>query len=1519
MKLNFNQPYYKPPEIPQDVDDIITTGMYIDINTIKNMSHVKNIPVNVSDGNNNNLIHLIIMYKKKSEHQIINFIKYLVNNNTNPDQPNNSNKTPLHYACLNQYYYIIEYLLSIDCNPNFKDDFGMTPLHYLLVGKYDIFEKESLNPGSIIGYKDKQIDLIKNNNILQIKKELFDEINNNNIFKQYLEALKKTLNPIIISNKITRIISESMNNNDIPQDIKIKNLRAELENQININPNEFNFPDIEIHETDNFMESLPNDKIGAIKNMNIKENFEKLKKNNLLLTNNKINEFINKINKFIDKMKNIDINVINNINNEYIEFDNNNFNLTNKGQKKIFNDLQINTLISYSKKYNFLIGYNDNNYYLFDETDFDIYDYNYDITNLNNIFPPNINLMSFNPNNPIFKTIMDEDLISMELIKQRHFLYLKNAYNKGLFNPIFIFNSYKLKFFGNIQDNNNIDNIFNYSINNQDKNIFPVLVFIILCPNIRLFNFVFNKNNNTLEIENGNYFNLNNNWSDKKLYKICKKVQQHFNLNYDIRNNIDNTNKFIKILEEINKYRKISISKCNNNLYKDIIFILKYFNHLDYDNLNNYPLNYNNLKSYITQFLKLIYNYENPPQNFTLELDQNNVNNFRPEYNLPKFKFYYNTRNPIDPNNLFYEIGILPGNYGEDINGTNLINIAYILDFDCLGKINETPLYLNNNIIASIKYSSTDHIKIRILDLINTKTLFNNIDKIKNFFNDIYHNVDEYTELSTIYLQEFIKDNINLNELLNYFDNTYNYTDLFDTIISNFNQINRLNFLEIYFDNNLPNNINKFYINDIPLINNVNIIEYILYNNVNPEIKGLYGNHFINNYDNNSLKFSFSHKNTYSFNINDKLPQCLENSESIMLFLQIFIKKILLSLRNPDNTINQKFDNLLNNILNKDKINLIDSNELINKWYLLADILKKLFITYTNHIITNYLNNIINETTGLSDFFPIHDDDDNFIVNLDNDINIDKLLKNKKDNDDIIYYNFNKVKEKDIFIIYPDDYSNLEIEKNFTKLKINDKIIIKMLEYGGQLDILDGNNKLPLDNIIDNHYYKIFENITLSDNLKFDINNKYEHGYLQYALKSHKNHINRFIFNKTNNIDIINLFVKNQLKDITSLLKTNEFKYNIYRHNDVSFKIIHYLTNQYLTQYGFRFKDKSNKSNYDLSNVYQHNNILSLWSQDMKENIKLKINKYSNIINKYNKEANKSNRLVVKINELQQKIDNLKNILNNLNSNKSLPNSNLYKYNDKLLRSYNSNSGVIEAEAWYDLFNQDILNNSEYLQLFYILKKENKLEMKSLGDIMELINNIPYYEFLETKARSYFENPQFYNSNKVGLFLKELLIYCTKIIICPQIEIFTKKILLTYYKKVNPTKNDYQNMNLIDSLFNQDKISNNSPRNKLYNLAEVIVKNAINWKDTIEEKASFNNQTITEIISEWLNLFTHTSYISINEDSDIIYLLNNNIGRYFENFIFKMIRNWVVIFENNLEFVINHYRILKVIENIIKI
>ena len=114
MTSKFDKPYNNLILPDQNkINNILMKADDMDTQDILQTSIITNIPLAiVIDKDGNNLIHLaIINYKNKSEFIILNYIKFLVNKQVNPDQPNRENQTPLHLACKNQYEDIVNYFI----------------------------------------------------------------------------------------------------------------------------------------------------------------------------------------------------------------------------------------------------------------------------------------------------------------------------------------------------------------------------------------------------------------------------------------------------------------------------------------------------------------------------------------------------------------------------------------------------------------------------------------------------------------------------------------------------------------------------------------------------------------------------------------------------------------------------------------------------------------------------------------------------------------------------------------------------------------------------------------------------------------------------------------------------------------------------------------------------------------------------------------------------------------------------------------------------------------------------------------------------------------------------------------------------------------------------------------------------------------------------------------------------------------------------------------------------------------
>lgn len=255
-----------------EINDILNIGRQADVFKLKKEVMIKKVPVNVSDSNNNNLFHLILKDElNKTETGIINFFKYLIENNVNPEQPDNYNRTPLHYASMNHYNKIVDYLLGIGCNPNFKDNFGMTPMHYFMGGKIKLYKDKTPKP--IINFSDK-VDLNKKKEIREIKLEILKFLNDNyysndNNDFNYLAVFDKIFEEVMLSDSLVRKIKNKIINksndlisSDENKDKEMVSLLKEIRGEIESNVLDIFDPDKFYLDTDvKFDESVDTDSI----------------------------------------------------------------------------------------------------------------------------------------------------------------------------------------------------------------------------------------------------------------------------------------------------------------------------------------------------------------------------------------------------------------------------------------------------------------------------------------------------------------------------------------------------------------------------------------------------------------------------------------------------------------------------------------------------------------------------------------------------------------------------------------------------------------------------------------------------------------------------------------------------------------------------------------------------------------------------------------------------------------------------------------------------------------------------------------------------------------------------------------------------------------------------------------------------------------------------------------------------------------------------------------------------------
>ena len=285
-----NQPYKPNLTIPKEkIDTLFSLINRMDTQEIKQFSMVNNVPLNVSDTNGENLIHKAINIENilKKEFHRLNIIKFLIQNDVNPDKPNKENQTPLHLACKMQYADIVKYLIETGVNVNYQDNYGSTPFHYALQGQIKLLESDKEIKDFIPPQKN--VDTKKKEKLLEIKKDIWKLIKNNNFIKSIEETINSTIFDDEIKNYSIELYKKISTKITETEEINyLKSIKEEFDifkNKIKIIVEEkwSNFPllsDIIIHKKEKHSYDFNGNDLSFLKNINVREQIQSEIKNN---------------------------------------------------------------------------------------------------------------------------------------------------------------------------------------------------------------------------------------------------------------------------------------------------------------------------------------------------------------------------------------------------------------------------------------------------------------------------------------------------------------------------------------------------------------------------------------------------------------------------------------------------------------------------------------------------------------------------------------------------------------------------------------------------------------------------------------------------------------------------------------------------------------------------------------------------------------------------------------------------------------------------------------------------------------------------------------------------------------------------------------------------------------------------------------------------------------------------------------------------------------------------------------
>ena len=715
----------------------------------------------------------------------------------------------------------------------------------------------------------------------------------------------------------------------------------------------------------------------------------------------------------------------------------------------------------------------------------------------------------------------------------------------------------------------------------------------------------------------------------------------------------------------------------------------------------------------------------------------------------------------------------------------------------------------------------------------------------------------------------------------------------------------------------------------------------------------------------------------------DSLPDSIITNRNIIdLFYHMNIKDIIKNVVTINTEENRdKFNDLVDKTFIKLKIN----NKEIQKEILLAQTIEELIKNYLFNqidlLISNEYNKIIAQETDISVdkidklFLP-----QDFALRLNStDIKLKELESILLPGYLLNFYQFSKdIEKKDQFVIYPNDYTNTNLQKAFWCLEVNTTALEKMIHSGASLTLLDNDEKSPLQSLVKNYYSKPI-NTLKSIGIDFRslqlFDKKDKISPLQFMLSEYKNHCFRFLGtlnkkcsdDKLSYYDIMEFFTTSQYEEVKNIIMNNEkFGNNLMQHLDLSFVMANFFIQKYLSVNLFKFDDeykseqlldfaKINSTNNSLDKLIK-NNLYTSKVELAQNDDTLIANKLIEVFEEKYSKLDSKRQMKIKENEYLKNLKNLKNSpliknLEQINFDKLTDLSTKIKYENNRIKEGNdlanytmsmpSPNDITKIIPSFDKFIENIRYNrgvyldglEQYLRNFIdrhdviMISNLKHVELKNIFNpnnfdqpTLDKLNNIyPTYKHLSKIAKGYFENPSYLDSNKVLGYFKDVLVHLTQNILCYNIEMIMRKVLYNHFKLMD-SFNIVQNINY---LFNFERMLEGNYTNMktiLYEtIAKKIVMNSVDVFKNQDERDAFNFQTIDEILENYFNLLSISEVFPLKNTDFAMKILKNEIVSYFNTICKNTIENWMVVMENQLKFIINQERIIDCIIQMCKI
>lgn len=714
---------------------------------------------------------------------------------------------------------------------------------------------------------------------------------------------------------------------------------------------------------------------------------------------------------------------------------------------------------------------------------------------------------------------------------------------------------------------------------------------------------------------------------------------------------------------------------------------------------------------------------------------------------------------------------------------------------------------------------------------------------------------------------------------------------------------------------------------------------------------------FYNEYKANAFNtVSVENSDNFVFLKENKLPPSLFNNlEQFYKFCLIeLVCKTIAKIDNNKNSSTKQLYDKLQDYVKSTGIAVVEydlsSYHIVSK--IVQEIIREQFSLYINNEVHDAFNRDVVKIP-LSPSIPVTSisTKKEMSISLDKtDIKFDKL--NPTDKVINLYNLLVQPAKSDVFILYPNDLTNITRLKLKTGINVNTKIIELLLGKRGSPYHINLEGQTPIYNLIKNYNFSPVK--SLKD---LGIDFRYFEGEqpMTFLLKELTNNIDKIIGSNPaipTNENILSNFDNYLYNDVKTLITSNEvYGNNILAYLPVSFNMSSYIVLQYLleslinTDENFTFDDltkflsvievdiKNINSNYleeKLSsfkipadfNVFIArefiNEKLSIRVQYINEkkqidtNItKLKLSS-PDLASKLEKSSKYVN-LKKDINKLNSDISSLRQIINNSRT-KLISTNRLTEY--KIINRYNNinatHNGLV-MNAWEQLFNMEYEKENYNLGLIQLLIKQKEiiqnLNLENLDKLRELQK--PLKKISEI-AESYFSTHKFTETNKVAHFIRDMIEYLTETTICTGLELVMRRILHTYFSNTLPDDSQKDISDRIEYIL--ESKSYGMSKNLLEILkTEIAPELAKNASEIFDNQSDEQGHLVRPVRDVLISFFQNLENSPIKLPPEIITIFIKDIVSYFDTFTSRAILLWHVNAENILKYFINNYRCVETI------